>query len=75
VYDANVDVTLIQLTRGHDGSGKPVAGLTPDQRAGKACLGCGQSGADTRVGWIGGTTPVFIHSWCVNAWRDLPRAR
>jgi hypothetical protein len=64
-------ITVVQLSPGSD-LGAPRVPLTERQRAGLACLVCGTDDQldryATRVGFVD-SSPVFIHSYCRNAWQ------
>jgi hypothetical protein len=54
-----------------DAGGSIRHGLSPDQRAGVACLVCDKGGEGmTQVGWIDGEVEAMVHTWCVETWRS-----
>jgi hypothetical protein len=62
-------VVVIQVVQGSDAGGVPRAGLTEAQRTGRACLMCFRDDRPTvPVGWIEGRA-VYVHTFCVSAWR------
>jgi len=63
------DITVIQIVRGSDGGAKRLAGLTEEQKAGQACIVCGDTGDVTEhIGYVG-VTSVKVHMQCAAQWR------
>lgn len=68
-------LVVVQMVKGDDTGGSR-RDLNDDQAAGRTCCACAGPNPTDRVGWIAGSTPAHIHSWCLEHWRGTPnRAR
>ena len=63
------DSSVIQIVKGSDGGAKTLAGLTADQKSGRACIVCAGTGDVTEhIGYVDGTS-VKVHMRCAAQWR------